>query len=190
MVISDSETDSGPALTARQAGPVKLALIWAMAENRVIGRDGDLPWRLPGEMQYFRAITLGKPVIVGRKTFDSFPKPLPGRTNIVVSRSAEYDHPRVRGARSLDEAIAIGREVAARDGVDEIMVAGGSELYAQALPVADRLYMTLVHATPEGDTLFPDYDASQWIERRRLDVPADADNLFAYSLIMLERREG
>ena len=165
-----------------------LALIWAMDENRVIGRDGELPWRLPGEMQYFRAVTLGKPVIVGRKTFESFPKPLPGRTNIVVSRSASFEHARVRMARELDEALAIGREVAARDGVDEIMLAGGAELYAAALARADRLYMTLVHAEVEGDTFFPDFDADAFEERRRVHVPADADNAFAYSLVMLERR--
>lgn len=169
-------------------GKPALALIWAMAENRVIGRDGDLPWRLPGEMQYFRAVTLGKPVIVGRKTFESFPKPLPGRTNIVVSRTASFEHARVRMARDLDEAIAIGTEVAVRDGVDEIMLAGGAELYALALPRADRLYMTLVHAEIEGDTLFPEFGEGDFEERRRVHVPADADNVHAYSLIMLERR--
>lgn len=166
----------------------KLALIWAQSENGVIGADGGLPWRLPGEMQYFRAVTLGKPVIVGRRTFDSFPKPLPGRTNIVVSRSAEIDHPRVRVARDLDAAIAIGREVAAADEVDEIMVAGGAELYALALPRADRLYMTVVHADIDGDTRFPDFDDDEWAERRRVRVPIDVDNAYAYSLVMLERR--
>lgn len=165
-----------------------LSLIWAMAENRVIGRDGDLPWRLPGEMQYFRAVTLGKPVIVGRKTFESFPKPLPGRTNIVVSRTASFEHARVRMARDLDEAVAIGAEIAARDEVDEIMLAGGAELYALALPRADRLYMTLVHGEIEGDTLFPAFDEADFEERRRVHVPADVDNAWAYSLIMLERR--
>lgn len=170
-------------------GPA-LSLIWAMAENRVIGRDGDLPWRLPGEMQYFRAVTLGKPVIVGRKTFESFPKPLPGRTNIVVSRTASFEHARVRMARDLDEAVAIGEEVAQRDGVDEVMLAGGAELYALALPRADRLYMTLVHADIDGDTLFPTFDEDAFVERRRVNVPADADNVHAYSLIMLERRRG
>lgn len=169
-------------------GRPALALIWAMAENRVIGKDGDLPWRLPGEMQYFRAVTLGKPVIVGRRTFESFPKPLPGRTNIVVSRTASFEHPRVRMARDLDEAIAIGAEIARRDDVDEIMLAGGAELYALALPRADRLYMTLVHAEIEGDTTFPDFAADDFVERRRVDVPADVDNAHAYSLIMLERR--
>ena len=167
-----------------------LALIWAMTEDRVIGRDGGLPWRLPGEMQYFRAVTLGKPVIVGRRTFESFPKPLPGRTNIVVSRTTRFEHPRVRMAGDLDEAIAIGEEIAARDGVDEIMLAGGAELYAQALPRADRLYMTLVHAGIEGDTLFPAFDEAAFEERRRVHVPADADNAHAWTLVMLERRGG
>lgn len=166
---------------------IHLALIWAMTENGVIGRDGDLPWRLPGEMKYFRAITLGKPVIVGRRTFESFPKPLPGRTNIVVSRSFEHEHPRVRVARDLDRAIAIGREVAEADGVDEIMVAGGAELYAQALDRADRLYMTLVHAEIEGDTHFPGFDRADFVEKRHLRVPADVDNPYDYSLVMLER---
>jgi dihydrofolate reductase len=170
-------------------GRPALALVWAMAENRVIGKGGDLPWRLPGEMQYFRAVTLGKPVIVGRKTFESFPKPLPGRTNIVVSRTASFEHARVRMARDLDEAIAIGTEVAERDDVDEIMLAGGAELYALALPRADRLYMTLVHAEVEGDTTFPDFDPDAFVERRRVHVPADVDNVHAYSLIMMERPE-
>ena len=182
---NENETGAGAATRPKD---IALALIWAMGENRVIGADGGLPWRLPGEMQYFRALTLGKPVIVGRRTFDSFRKPLPGRTNIVVSRSARIDHPRVRVARSLDAAIDIGREVAERDGVDEIMVAGGAQLYAEALPRADRLYVTLVHAGPEGDTRFPDYDEAAWVERRRLRVPADADNAFDFSLLMLERR--
>lgn len=166
---------------------IRLALIWAMGENRVIGRGDTLPWRLPGEMQYFRAITLGKPVIMGRKTFDSLAKPLPGRTNIVVSRSASIDHPRVKMARSLDEALRLGRAQAEVDGQQEVVVMGGAELYAAALPLADRLYLTLVHAEPEGDTFFPQYDGSEWQEKRRLRIPADADNVFDFSLILMER---
>ena len=185
MSSGDQGADRG-LIVAVQA--MKLALIWAMAENGVIGRKGTLPWRLPGEMQYFKAATLGKPVIVGRKTFESFPKPLPGRTNIVVSRSARFEHPRVRMAKSLDEAIEIGQEIAARDEVDEVMVAGGAELYALGLPRADRLYMTLVHAEIDGDAVFPAFDESVFGERRRVRVPADVDNAHDYSLVMLERR--
>lgn len=170
------------------ASAAKLALIWAMAENGVIGRDGSLPWRLPAEMQYFKAATLGKPVIVGRKTFESFPKPLPGRTNIVVSRTARFEHPRVRMAKDFEEAIAIGQEIAARDEVDEVMLAGGAELYALGLPLADRLYMTLVHADIAGDTVFPTFNEDAFSERRRLLVPADVDNAHDFSLVMLERR--
>jgi len=158
-----------------------------MGENRVIGRGNSLPWRLPGEMQYFRAVTLGKPVIMGRKTFDSLAKPLPGRTNIVVSRSASVDHPRVKMARSLEEALRIGRAQAEVDGQHEVMVMGGAELYAAALAHADRLYLTLLHASPEGDTFFPEWDASQWQEKRLLRIPADADNVYDFSLILLER---
>lgn len=170
-----------------QDAAIRVALIWAMGENRVIGRDNTLPWRLPGEMQYFRAITLGKPVIMGRKTFDSLAKPLPGRTNIVVSRRASVDHPRVKMARSLDAALHMGRAQAEVDGQDEIMVMGGAELYAAALPLADRLYLTLVHAEPDGDTFFPEFDSAVWQEKRRLRIPADADNVYDFSLILMER---
>ncbi len=167
--------------------PIRLALIWAMGENRVIGRGNTLPWRLPGEMQYFRAVTLGKPVIMGRKTFESLAKPLPGRTNVVVSRALATEHPRVKVTRSLEEALRVARAQAAVDGQDEVFVMGGAELYAAALPLADRLYLTLVHAEPEGDTYFPDFDAARWREKRRLRVPADADNIHDFSLILLER---
>jgi len=159
-----------------------------MGENRVIGRGGTLPWRLSGEMQYFRAITLGKPVIMGRKTFDSLAKPLPGRTNIVVSRSATVDHPRVKMARSLEEALRLGCAQAEADGQQEVVVMGGAELYAAALPLADRLYLTLVHAEPDGDTCFPVYDGADWQEKRSLRIPADADNVYDFSLILLERK--
>lgn len=168
--------------------PIRVALIWAMGENRVIGRGNTLPWRLPGEMQYFRAVTLGKPVIMGRKTFDSLAKPLPGRTNIVVSRSASVDHPRVKMARSLEEALRLGRAQAEVDGQQEVVVMGGAELYAAALPLADRLYLTLVHAEPEGDTFFPEFDDATWQEKRWLRIPADADNVYDFSLILMERK--
>ncbi|MEE4360579.1 MAG: dihydrofolate reductase [Pseudomonadales bacterium] len=167
----------------------RLALVWAMAENRVIGRGNTLPWRLPGEMRYFRALTLGKPVIMGRRTFASLPKPLPGRTNIVVTRDRAFAaDPRVKIVHDLDAAIELATAQACIDGVEELMVIGGAELYAAALPRADRLYMTLVHARPEGDTFFPEFDLAAWDEVRRLEVPADADDLFPYSLILLERR--
>lgn len=176
-------------IAAQSPTSIRIALIWAMADNRVIGRNNGLPWRLPGEMLYFRAATLGKPVIMGRRTFESLPKPLPGRTNIVVSSASQVDHPRVRVVRSLEQALAMGREQAAADGVDEVMIMGGAELYRASLPLADRLYLTRVHAEPEGDVLFPEFDAGEWVERRALHVPADADNVHAFSLVLLERRE-
>lgn len=167
----------------------RLALIWAMSENRVIGRGGTLPWRLPGELRYFRAVTLGKPVLMGRKTFASLPKPLPGRTNIVLTRDAEFTaDPRVKVVHDLDAALEAGRAQALVDGVDELMVIGGAELYAAALPRADRLYLTLVHAEVEGDTFFPEFDERAFEERRRLHVPADGEDVFDYSLVLLERR--
>lgn len=173
-------------MTGTDADAIKVALIWAMGENRVIGRGNTLPWRLPGEMQYFRAITLGKPVIMGRRTFESLAKPLPGRTNIVVSRSMSSDHPRVKVAQTLEAALEVARAQAAVDGQNEVFVMGGAELYAAALPLADRLYLTLVHAAPDGDTFFPEFDSAAWQEKRRLRIPADADNVFDFSLILLE----
>ena len=135
---------------------MKISLVWAMAQNRVIGRNNSLPWYLPEDLKYFKRITLGKPVIMGRKTYESIGKPLPGRTNIVVSRNAgifcrgsENGHLTWMRQKQLCESIA---EI---DGINEAMVIGGAEIYALALPMADRLYLTEVHAEVEGDTTFP-----------------------------------
>lgn len=165
-----------------------LALIWAMADNRVIGADGGLPWRLPGELAYFRAMTLGKPVIMGRKTYDSLRKPLPGRTNIVITADPSFTAPeRVWVVRSVEEALARGRAKAEADGVAEVMVIGGATIYAACLPQADRLYLTAVHGEPAGDTVFPPLPAGVFEERRRLFIPRESDDSFPYSLVYLTR---
>ena len=134
---------------------MKISLVWAMAQNRVIGRNNSLPWYLPEDLKYFKRITLGKPVIMGRKTYESIGKPLPGRTNIVVSRNADFSAEGVKTVTSLDEAKQLCESIAEIDGINEAMVIGGAEIYALALPMADRLYLTEVHAEVEGDTTFP-----------------------------------
>ena len=147
----------------------RIALVVARGRNGVIGRDGDLPWRLRSDLQRFKAITMGKPCIMGRKTWESLPlKPLPGRLNIVLTRDEAYgtDHS-PKGAlvcTSLDEAIEIAREQAEDDGVDEICVIGGTALFQATLPRAKRLYITEVDAEPEGDAVFPDFDPSTFTE--------------------------
>lgn len=139
-----------------------IALIAAVADNGVIGIDNRLPWHLPQDLKHFKRLTLGKPVIMGRLTFDSIGKPLPGRTNIVLSRQADFQPDGVRVARDWDEALAIARQQAETDGVDEVMVMGGARLYEQALPKADRFYLTRVHLLPDGDARFPDWQDGSW----------------------------
>lgn len=139
-----------------------IAIIVAVAENGVIGNAGQLPWRIPSDLKRFRAMTIGKPVIMGRKTFQSLKKPLDGRDNIVVSRDRGFAPDGAIVVSSLFEAIATARDCAARRGADEIMIIGGGEIYAQALAVADRVYLTRVHATVPGDATFPALDEAQW----------------------------
>jgi dihydrofolate reductase len=146
---------------------IRVSIIAAVADNGVIGRDNALPWRLPSDMKRFRAITMGKPVVMGRKTLQSIGRPLPGRTNIVVSRGVEPPAPGVVMAANLADALAEARLRAAGDGVDEVFVIGGAALYREALPLADRLYITEVKAAPAGDATFPPIDRRRWKERAR-----------------------
>ena len=161
----------------------RLALIWAMSRNRVIGRNGRLPWDLPDEMAYFRRTTQGKPVIMGRRTFESADGHLPGRLNIVLSRRG-LRAPGVRVAADLDTALAI----AAEDPADECFVTGGAEPYALALPRADRLYATTVEGDVEGDTFFPCFALRDWRLARETRRPADARHRFAYTVRVYTRR--
>ncbi len=161
-----------------------ISLIAAMSEQGVIGVHNRLPWRLPADMRWFREHTMGKAVIMGRNTFESIGKPLAGRTNIVVSRDPEYSTAGCRVAHSLKEALQAAREASA-----EVMVIGGASLYAQALPLADRIYLTLVHGRFEGDAWFPEYDPAEWRELERHDHSADEKNPHDYSFVILERRE-
>ena len=131
-----------------------------MAENRVIGRDNSLPWRLPNDMRHFMKTTMGRPVIMGRKTFESMKAPLPGRTNIVLTQNEQWQREGVQIVPTLEEAIALAESQSLIDGVDEVMVIGGATLYREAIEQVDRMYVTQVHASPDGDAFFeaPDQD--------------------------------
>lgn len=165
---------------------MKLSLIAAVARNGVIGRDNKLPWHLPNDLKYFKAVTLGKPVIMGRKTWESLGRPLPGRTNIVITRQPGYAPAGAKTVASLDAALALAEQVALIDGVDECVVIGGAEIYAQALPRCDRLYLTEVHADVEGDAYFPAFDRARWREQQREDLAAEGPNPYAYSFVVYE----
>jgi dihydrofolate reductase len=165
----------------------------ARARNGVIGRDGGLPWRLKSDLALFKALTLGKPVIMGRKTWESLPRrPLPGRLNIVVSRDGSYEEEgRAKGAvvcERFDEAVAIAREQAEEDGAAEVCVIGGAALFALALPKARRVYLTEVEAEVVGDVVFPAFDESRWAEVRREAHPAGEGDDYPFVFRVLERR--
>ena len=161
----------------------------ARAKNGVIGRDGDLPWRLKTDMAHFKTLTLGKPVIMGRKTWDSLPrKPLPGRTNIVLSRDGSFEPRNAVRSDDFSEAVQIAREQAEDDGVDEVLVIGGEALFALALPRAGRIYLTEIEAEVAGDAFFPAFDESQWTEVSREAHPAGDGDDHPFVFRTLERR--
>jgi len=161
-----------------------VSLIWAMAKNRVIGLDNRLPWKLPADMKWFRQHTLGKTVIMGRSTFESFgSKPLPDRTNIVISRDKNYH---AAGSMIMDSLEAALEEV---KGEREIMVIGGMSLYKQTLPLADKLYMTVVDCECEGDAWFPEFELNDWTETLHLTHEADDKNSYRCEFFILERKQ-
>ena len=168
---------------------MEIVLIVAVAENGVIGAGGAIPWRLKSDQQRLKAITLNKPVVMGRKTFESLRRPLPGRTNIVVTRDPSY---RANGAvvtTSFENAHAIAHGDALRRFATEIAVIGGSEVYAQWMAVADRLEITEVHARPEGDTHFAAIDVMAWEEVARVRNPAGPDDSVDFSYVTFRRRK-
>lgn len=141
---------------------LETVIVSAVAENGMIGADNAMPWRLPSDLKHFKALTLGKPVVMGRKTFESLGKPLPGRPHVVISRQA-IDLPEgVHLVQSLDAALELAGRLAAASGAEDVMIIGGGQIYAQAMAHADRLELTRVHASPEGDTLFPPVDGNVW----------------------------
>ncbi len=158
-----------------------ISIIVAMAQNRVIGKDNALPWHLPADLKHFKAMTLGKPIIMGRKTWESLPGKLPDRTHIVVTANPDYQADGCVVVNSLEQAIA------AAGVAPEVMIVGGAMLYGQALSLADRIYLTMVEADAEGDIQFPEYDQQQWRETARERHPGDDKNPHAYSFITLSR---
>ena len=160
---------------------MKISIVVAMASNGVIGRDNELPWHLPADLQHFKKTTMGKPILMGRKTWESIGRPLPGRTNIVITRDTAYRAEGCVVVNSIDAALE------ASSGQDEVMVIGGAEFYRQVLPVTDTIYLTRIHATISGDTCFPELNVADWREVERSDHTADEKNPHDYSFIRLER---
>ncbi len=163
-----------------------VALIWAMTNNRVIGRNNQLPWSLKTDMQFFVDSTRGKPCIMGRKQFDSMDRALPGRLNIVISRNPDYARTDALVVDTMDKAI----ELAHTTSPDEIMIIGGAEIYALALPLADRLYMTQIDVELKGDIFFPEFDISDFSETSRQFYSRDAKNDYDFTIRILERITG
>jgi dihydrofolate reductase len=169
---------------------MQIVFVAAVAENGVIGRDGVMPWRIKSDMLHFRTLTMGKPVVMGRKTYLSLPiKPLPRRTNIVVSRDAAFTAPGVLVAPSLDAALAAARGDAMRRGTD-ITVIGGAAIYAQAMPLADRLEITRIHLKADGDTTFPPIDPAIWREAAREAHPAGPEDDAGYDFVSYLKAAG
>jgi dihydrofolate reductase len=161
-----------------------VSLLAAVADSGVIGRDGQLPWHLPADLRRFRRLTTGRTIVMGRKTHDAIGRPLPQRRTIVLTRQADYHAEGVEVARSLNEALRVAA------GEEEVFVVGGGEIYREALAVADRMYLTIVHAELPGDVRFPEFDLAEWRLVEQVDHPPDERNALAYSFLRYERRSG
>jgi dihydrofolate reductase len=183
--VSDGSTAAVHIADAGNAIPIMLVV--AVAENGVIGRDNQLPWRIRSDLKFFKTVTLNKPVVMGRKTFASIGKPLPGRTNIVITRQSDFAAPGILVAPGVDQALSVARGDALRRGADAIAVIGGTEIFAQTLPLAARVILTLVHAKPPGDTYFPPVDPAVWRETERLPQPKGPDDEYGYTIVNYER---
>jgi len=164
---------------------MKISLIVAVSRNGVIGVDNQLPWHLPEDLKYFKSVTMGKPIIMGRKTYDSIGRPLPGRTNIVITRDSSWQAEGVEVAQTLAQAMTLGRLACANAGADEAMVIGGEQIYRMTLPAADRLYLTEVQAEVEGDAFFPEFEIKEW-QQVSEQLPELTDT-HPYRFLILER---
>jgi dihydrofolate reductase len=160
---------------------MKISLIVAMASNRAIGLNNRMPWHLSADLKKFKQITMGAPILMGRKTYESIGRPLPGRTNIIISRNPSYRQPGCLVFNDIETALEHCRDA------EEIFVIGGSAFYRSMLPVADTLYLTQIHKDFPGDTFFPEIDAEQWVEVDREDIRDDPDAAFSYSFLKLEK---
>lgn len=159
-----------------------ISAIVAMAENRVIGKDNQLPWRLPADLRHFKALTMGKPVLMGRKTHESIGRALPGRRNIILTRNTGF-----KASEGVEVVHSIDAVLKSLKATDELMLIGGAELYRELLPRVQRIYLTVVHAQVEGDRYFPELDLSEWRQVSREDHAAEGENAYAYSFTVWER---
>lgn len=161
---------------------MQLSIIAAMSENYVIGKENQLPWHLPADLKHFKNITWGKPILMGRKTYESIGKPLPGRRNIIITRNPEFQAEGCEITHSLEQALSLVKDSA------EVMVIGGAQLFAQALPQASRMYLTIIHHYFDGDCFFPHWDAKQWQEVEREDFAAGEGFSYGFSYLVMERK--
>lgn len=161
---------------------MRIIIVAALAENRVIGKDNDLVWHLPKDLKHFKSLTLGHPMVMGRKTFESFGKPLPGRTNIIVTRDKNYKVEGCIVVHSLQEGIEKAKELD-----NDIYIAGGAEIYKQVLPRTDLMYLTHVKARPDGDTFFPEFPKEEWKETARESFEPDEKHLYGFDFVTWER---
>lgn len=163
-------------------------MIAAIDKNRLIGNGPHIPWRLPADLQHFREMTIGKPVVMGRKTFETLPRPLAKRRNIILTRNHDYKAPEgCIVAHSVEDVIKTAETLSENDG-SELMICGGAPIYAAFLPHASRLYLTQIHATFDGDVYFPAFDWNEWKEVKRTDCEADEENPYSYSFLFLEKK--
>jgi len=169
---------------------VLISLIAAVARNNVIGADQSIPWRIPSDFAWFKKTTMGKPMVMGRKQFETFSKPLPGRPHIVVTRQHDYQPDGVLVRNSLQEALAAARRLAEASELNEIMVIGGGDIYAQAMPLADRLYISHVDLEPDGDVHFPPIDLADWRVVDEPDMPRSERDPATYAIKVYERIHG
>lgn len=168
---------------------MRLCFVVAVAENGVIGAQGGMPWRLPSDLKRFKSMTTGKPIIMGRKTYESIGRPLPGRDNIVITRSETFAPEGVFVVRSVEAALRLGVARATDRGVDEIAVIGGGGIFKEMLPLAERIYLTRVHASPPGDVLFPALAQADWLEVDRQAFAASEGDSADTTLITLQRQQ-
>ena len=169
-------------------GRIKLSLIMARAENGTIGTDNALPWHISSDLKNFKKLTMGKPILMGRKTFESIGKPLKGRVNIVITRQAGWTASDVTVCRDIKDAVSVAKQQASKDGAGEVMVIGGAEIYARLLLEADRIYLTEVHRRYDGDAWFTAPDKAHWKEVSRERFPPDDEGGPSYSFVVLDRR--
>ncbi len=167
---------------------IKLSLIVAMSENRVIGKDNQLPWRISADLRYFKQMTMGRPLVMGRKTFESIGRPLPGRKNIVVTKQNNWRSEGVDVFNSIESALDFAKSVAKSTDQTEVMVIGGANLYEQVLPLSSKLYITRVHANIEGDAFFPEFESSNWrLVSQEISEPSEKDQ-YACSFLVYDKK--